>query len=125
VASWHRASPIYPLPPLITRSRFRTGISGGRRGGRSAKYAPQPLPRGSSRHGQSAERRRSRSSSKISEPQPSAQAAEWALPKIRQDFNDKIFIDEVRNEAKPFYPKLESFVSSQPIANDPRQQNAN
>jgi len=39
----------YPLPPLITRNRFCTGISGGRRGGRSAKYTPQRLPRGSSR----------------------------------------------------------------------------
>ena len=58
----------YALPPAITRMRNSAGRSGGRRGGMSANCIPHPLPRGSSRHAQSAEVRTRRSSRRISEP---------------------------------------------------------
>src|SRR5258708_4891143 len=51
-----------------TQSHSHWHIWRAARGGMSAKYAPHPFPRGSSRHGQSAERRRTKSSSKISDP---------------------------------------------------------
>jgi hypothetical protein len=56
----------YPFPPAMTRI-FGRGTSGGRRGGKSENRAPHE-PRGSSRHGQSADNRTIKSSSKISDP---------------------------------------------------------
>ena len=32
----------------------------------------------------------------------------WALPKIERDFNDKIFFDEVREEARPYYERVKN-----------------
>jgi hypothetical protein len=64
-----------PFPPFTTRRRMSAGgRSGGRAGGRSAKRAPHD-PRGSSRHGQSADSRTIRSSRRISAPYFTARRA--------------------------------------------------
>jgi hypothetical protein len=59
---------VYAFPPTTTRRRLATGMSGGLRGRRSENCAPHPVPRGSSRHGQSLESRTIRSSRRISDP---------------------------------------------------------
>ncbi len=70
----------HTLPPFNTRNRINAaGRSGGLRGGKSVNRAPQ-VPRGSPRHGQSAHKRTSKSSRRISAPYFTASRASLYEP---------------------------------------------